>query len=208
MKRLFCKVLCLLLCFSQVLCFSTVTQGQLVVTALAKEESGSNSLGFIIGDFDVKEKEKEKKDSYQSYDKTGPKLENATVVNAGGTSESIKETVNNDSVNSNGGKYIITIDPGHSKVSTGSAGNGIKEEEYTLEIGKLLYNMMKNDSRFEVHLTRNSPAGVANSKRPQISNKFNSDCFLSIHLNFWESPSAHGTETEVNKSGKGKKGER
>ena len=50
MKRLFCKVLCLLLCFSQVLCFSTVTQGQLVVTALAKEESGSNSLGFIIGD--------------------------------------------------------------------------------------------------------------------------------------------------------------
>lgn len=204
MKRLFCKVLCLLLCFSQVLCFSTVTQGQLVVTALAKEESGSNSLGFIIGDYDVKEKEKEKKDSYQSYDKTGPKLENATVVNASGTSESIKETVNNDSVNSNGGKYIITIDPGHSKVSTGSAGNGIKEEEYTLEIGKLLYNMMKNDSRFEVHLTRSSPAGVANSKRPQISNKFNSDCFLSIHLNFWESPSAHGTETEVNKSGKGK----
>ena len=64
--------------------------------------------------------------------------------------------------------------------------------------------MMKNDSRFEVHLTRSSPAGVANSKRPQISNKFNSDCFLSIHLNFWESPSAHGTETEVNKSGKGK----
>ena len=169
MKRLFCKVLCLLLCFSQVLCFSTVTQGQLVVTALAKEESGSNSLGFIIGDYDVKEKEKEKKDSYQSYDKTGPKLENATVVNVSGTSESIKETVNNDSVNSNGGKYIITIDPGHSKVSTGSAGNGIKEEEYTLEIGKLLYNMMKNDSRFEVHLTRSSPAGVANSKRPQIS---------------------------------------
>lgn len=25
MKRLFCKVLCLLLCFSQVLCFSTVS---------------------------------------------------------------------------------------------------------------------------------------------------------------------------------------
>lgn len=77
------------------------------VTVLAKEESGSNSLGFIIGDYDVKEKEKEKKDSYQSYDKTGPKLENATVVNAGGTSESIKETVNNDSVNSNGGKFNL-----------------------------------------------------------------------------------------------------
>lgn len=218
--------MCALLCFElnipkitirdEGMCFSSITYlaqyvsvlAQCVlpspVTVLAKEESGSNSLGFIIGDYDVKEKEKEKKDSYQSYDKTGPKLENATVVNAGGTSESIKETVNNDSVNSNGGKYIITIDPGHSKVSTGSAGNGIKEEEYTLEIGKLLYNMMKNDSRFEVHLTRSSPAGVANSKRPQISNKFNSDCFLSIHLNFWESTSAHGTETEVNKSGKGK----
>lgn len=197
MKHLLYIVMCFLLCFSQVFCFSTVT-------ALAKEDSGSNSLGFIIGDYDVKETEKEKKDSYQSYDKAGPKLENATVVNASGTSESIKETVNNDSVNSDGGKYVITIDPGHSKVSTGSSSNGIREEEYTLEIGKLLYSMMKNDSRFEVHMTRNSPAGVANSERPKISNKFKSDCFLSIHLNYYDNSSAHGTETEVNKSGKGK----
>lgn len=178
------------------------------VTVLAKENSDTNSFGFVTGDYDVKGVEKEKKDSYNSYDKTGPKLKNATVVNAGDiatkTSESIKETVNNDSVSADGGKYIVTIDPGHSKVSTGSSANGIKEEEYTLEIGTLLYQMMKQDKRFEVHMTRTTQVGVENSKRPQISNKYNSDCFLSIHLNYYESSSAHGTETEVNYSGKGK----
>ena len=106
------------------------------VTVLAKENSDTNSFGFVTGNYDVKGVEKEKKDSYNSYDKTGPKLKNATVVNAGDiatkTSESIKETVNNDSVSADGGKYILTFDPGHTKVSTGSSANGIKEEEYTL----------------------------------------------------------------------------
>ena len=84
MKRLICCVMCALLCFElnipnitirdEGMCFSSITYlaqyvsvlAQCVlpspVTVLAKEESGSNSLGFIIGDYDVKEKEKEKKE--------------------------------------------------------------------------------------------------------------------------------------------------
>ena len=118
MKRLICCVMCFLMCSTlstyadtdkcKYVCFSPVT-------ALAKENvnmenSDTNSFGFVTGDYDVKGVEKEKKDSYNSYDKTGPTLKNATVVNAGDiatkTSESIKETVNNDSVSADGGKYI------------------------------------------------------------------------------------------------------
>ena len=106
MKRLICCVMCALLYFELNIPKITIS----LVTVLAKENSDTNSFGFVTGDYDVKGVEKEKKDSYNSYDKTGPKLKNATVVNAGDiatkTSESIKETVNNDSVSADGGKYI------------------------------------------------------------------------------------------------------
>lgn len=192
MKRFLYYVLCLQLAFSQAILTPTITLAE------------SNTSGCIIDNYNVKDVEKEEKDSYQTYDKSGPQMENATVVTLGNsTNENIKESVNNDSVSADGGKYIITIDPGHSKVSTGASGNGIKEEEYTLEIGKILYSLLKQDSRFEVHMTRTDNRGVDNAKRPLISNKYNSDCFISIHLNS-DSPAAHGTETLYNPQSEGK----
>lgn len=155
----------------------------------------SNDIGFLTDDYDLKNVEEEEKDFYQNYDKTGPILE---VTNEHETQDAIQESAHNDTLSSEGReKYIIVIDPGHGD-NHGASGNGIKEDEVVLEIGKELQKLLKDDSRFEVYMTRSSDVFVENEERPAFSNSKNADCFLSIHLNSSDSSSASGTETWYN----------
>lgn len=93
----------------------------------------------------------------------------------------------------------ICIDPGHNSigVDTGAQGNGLREQDLTLDIALKLRDILKSNG-FEVKLTREG-ASVGGSTvteslkaRCNIANAFGADLFISIHVN-----AGGGTGTEV-----------
>lgn len=94
-----------------------------------------------------------------------------------------------------------TIDAGHGGIDPGATGLGYKEKDLalamTLDVGKIL----------EVHgmntnYTRKDDRTLSLEDRVRISNEFNSDSFVSIHLNSFTDSKAHGLETFYNTGSK------
>ena len=98
----------------------------------------------------------------------------------------------------------IWLDAGHSSVSVGASGNGIKEEEYVLEVVLHLGEILAKNG-FEVFYSRKDkyPCGNAKSGSQDLNNRTKSanqqkvDLFVSIHNNSFSSSSANGIETLV-----------
>lgn len=64
-------------------------------------------------------------------------------------------TSNNPSgVVNNGGKLKVLIVPGHDRSSPGTSFGSITEEELTAEVGEELYNLLKQDPRLDVSISR------------------------------------------------------
>lgn len=100
----------------------------------------------------------------------------------------------------------IFIDQGHNPYgpNTGAEGYGLKEQDITYEVGVLLAELLRADSRFEVMLSRNSPTeqlGTSNAAslaaRVRAANAWPADYFISIHANANENPDINGTEVYV-----------
>lgn len=96
----------------------------------------------------------------------------------------------------------IFIDAGHndSKFDIGSVGNGIREQDVTFSISKILAEKLKNIG-VDVKLSRPTKDTVLGTdtnsslaKRAELANKWGADLFLSIHCNSFWLASANGTE--------------
>ena len=99
----------------------------------------------------------------------------------------------------------IWIDEGHSSdLSRGASGNGIKEEEYVLDVGLKLGTLLKQNG-FEVYYSRTNGNGMSGAKtgsqdlgmRCRKANEIKADLFISIHNNCATSTQANGIETLV-----------
>ncbi len=97
----------------------------------------------------------------------------------------------------------VFIDQGHNPVNpnAGAEGNGLREQDITYEIGRILAELLNNNPNYEARLSRNSPTeqiGTSNSsslaERVREANEWGADIFLSLHTNAYSNPSASGVE--------------
>ena len=103
-------------------------------------------------------------------------------------------------------KIKIYIDQGHNPSpwkNTGAEGNGLYEQDLTYEIGILLAELLKEDERFEIRLSRPTPetylgTGTDNDSsldaRVNEAEDWKADYFISLHINSSSSSSATGIE--------------
>lgn len=105
----------------------------------------------------------------------------------------------------------IFIDAGHnySGFDTGAVGHGLREQDITFYVSKLLGERL-SDAGFDIKYSRenftdNVGSDVSSSiaQRCNMANSWGADYFVSIHCNSYSSPDANGTETLVySKNGK------
>lgn len=109
--------------------------------------------------------------------------------------------------NSQTDKIRIYIDQGHNPMpyhNNGAEGNGLYEQDLTFEIGLLLANLLIEDGRFEVCLSRpekNTVLGtdVVSSLEARVNGAkdFHADYFISLHVNAFAMDTANGLEVFV-----------
>ena len=110
-------------------------------------------------------------------------------------------------------KIKIYIDQGHNPKqydsegnsipswNTGAQGNGLDEAELTYEIGMLLYELLMQDGRFEVRMSRptaDTVLGTDNNSaldyRVNDAAEWGADYFISLHINSFTSDTVTGLE--------------
>ena len=101
----------------------------------------------------------------------------------------------------------IFIDQGHNPTGSPNAGAswyGQQEQDITYEVGVMLAQLLEQDGRFEVRLSRPTPStvlGTSNAtslqERVAQANAWPADYFISIHGNANENTAVNGTEVYV-----------
>lgn len=101
----------------------------------------------------------------------------------------------------------IFIDQGHNptgNANTGASWYGQDEQDVTYEVGVLLKELLDQDGRFEVRLSRPTPysvLGTSNTsslvERVRMANTWPANYFISIHANASTNTSINGTEVYV-----------
>ena len=104
-------------------------------------------------------------------------------------------------------KIKIYIDQGHNPTSyhnSGAVGNGLYEQDLTFTIGILLAELLEEDGRFEICLSRptaNTVLGTDNDSsldaRVAGATNFGADYFISLHINSYDKDTANGIEVYV-----------
>ncbi|CZE51309.1 N-acetylmuramoyl-L-alanine amidase family protein [Campylobacter geochelonis] len=77
---------------------------------------------------------------------------------------------------------IIVIDPGHGGKDPGAMGNGLREKDIVLSIGKSLGVILK-ERGYKIYFTRSTDTFINLKNRTSYANKKNADMFISIHVN-------------------------
>ena len=101
-------------------------------------------------------------------------------------------------------KIKIYIDQGHNPTphhNSGASGNGLYEQDITFTIGILLAELLEDDGRFEICLSRPSEdtvLGTDNNSsldaRIQGAKDFGADYFISLHINSFSDATVNGIE--------------
>lgn len=100
----------------------------------------------------------------------------------------------------------IFIDQGHNPegVNAGAEGFGYREQDINYAVGTRLAELLRQDGRFEVRVSRSSPTdslGTSNASslaaRVNAANQWGADYFISIHANASTNPAANGTEVYI-----------
>ena len=101
-------------------------------------------------------------------------------------------------------KIKIYIDQGHNPTSyhnSGAEGNGLYEQDLTYAIGILLAELLEEDGRFEICLSRpteDTVLGTDNNSsldaRVEGAKAFGADYFISLHINSFSDSSVRGIE--------------
>lgn len=81
---------------------------------------------------------------------------------------------------------IVTIDPGHGGLDSGSraANNAAVEKDVALEIAQRLRASLQQRLGLQVYLTRDADGDVSFDQRATTANTNHSDVFISIHVGF------------------------
>lgn len=100
----------------------------------------------------------------------------------------------------------IFIDQGHNPegINAGAEGFGFREQDINYAVGTRLGELLQQNERFDVKLSRNSPTdslGTSNSTslaaRVNAANQWGADYFISIHANASTNPDINGSEVYV-----------
>lgn len=95
-----------------------------------------------------------------------------------------------------GKRFKILIDAGHGGKDPGTTGvSGIYEKVSNLAIATRVYDLLANDSRIEVRMTRTDDTFYPLEERAAMANDWPADAFVSIHGNSYEDGSVSGSET-------------
>ncbi|MDZ7261941.1 MAG: N-acetylmuramoyl-L-alanine amidase [candidate division KSB1 bacterium] len=90
----------------------------------------------------------------------------------------------------------IILDPGHGGHDSGACGpTGLKEKDVTLDIARRLKALLKQNSGYEVYLTREGDSYPPLESRTAFANQNQGDLFISIHTNAHPSGEKNGIET-------------
>lgn len=89
-------------------------------------------------------------------------------------------------------QYTIVIDPGHGGKDPGAIGNGLKEKDLVLSIGKYLRKELQKD--FNVVMTRDTDEFITLQNRSKIANGLQANLFISLHINSSTSTKMNGME--------------
>lgn len=89
-------------------------------------------------------------------------------------------------------QYTVVIDPGHGGKDPGAIGNGLKEKDLVLSIGKYLSQELKKD--FNVVMTRDTDEFITLQNRSKIANGLQANLFISLHINSSTSTKMNGME--------------
>ena len=97
---------------------------------------------------------------------------------------------------------IIAIDPGHGGQDTGYIAEGIIEKDYTMAIARKLRKKLISTLGVMVVLTRSGDYSVSAEERLGTTNNQKADMLISLHLNTYFVPSAHGVSFYIYQPGK------
>ena len=104
----------------------------------------------------------------------------------------------------------IFIDQGHNPVNpnAGAEANGLREQDITFEIGRILADLLNENPAFEARISRRTiteQLGTSNSSslsaRVRAANEWGADAFLSLHTNASVNASATGVEAYAFRAG-------
>ena len=96
------------------------------------------------------------------------------------------------------GKKYVMIDAGHGGSDCGAIRNNIYEKDIVIDIAKRVEKMLKKKG-YVVGMTRESDKYVSLEDRVTMSEVFNPDIFVSVHVNSSNSDSPYGIETHYYK---------
>lgn len=100
----------------------------------------------------------------------------------------------------------LFIDQGHNPgtINAGAQANGLIEAEVTYQVGIYLQQLLQEDCRFEVKLSRNDREEVLGTDtrssletRVAMANEWPADYFISIHANYNPNPALDGSEVYI-----------
>ena len=92
--------------------------------------------------------------------------------------------------------HRIVIDPGHGGHDLGASGTSeIYEKDLNLSIAQKLQKQFSKAKGVEVFLTRETDYYLTLTERTTIANQFESDLFISLHINASSRPDPKGCET-------------
>ncbi len=88
--------------------------------------------------------------------------------------------------------FTITIDAGHGGLDPGAVRYSYKEKDITLLAAIELRNLLDNKG-YNVYLTRDKDEFISLRKRRQIAKQYNSDLFISLHIDSVKKKATRGT---------------
>ncbi len=92
------------------------------------------------------------------------------------------------------GKRKVVLDAGHGGTDVGATAGGIYEKDITLDVTKRVRDILLKQG-YQVQMTRSDDKYVSLQERCDISEEYNPDIFVSIHVNSSVGTSANGVET-------------
>ena len=170
-----------------------------------KKDTVNNKPYRIV--MDVQKQGVAPKSNYYGSKKTTAKSSSSSTKKTSSTSTGAATTISsNGNYKTSGGLAgkVITLDPGHGGSDPGAIGpNGLQEKQVTLPIAKYLKADLEARGA-KVYMTRTTDVDVyaPNASgvdelqaRVNVANKYNSDAFVSIHINAFSNPSVGGIAT-------------
>lgn len=95
-------------------------------------------------------------------------------------------------------KILVMIDPGHGGEDPGAIGPaGTKEKDVVLDVGKKLYDIIRQTDYMTAELTRSQDIFIPLGSRVAIARRAKADIFISIHADAFTTPAAKGASVFI-----------